>query len=359
MTDFASQMARRVEPYTPGEQPQDKRYIKLNTNECPYPPSPKVSSELAHTEDLRLYPDPTCRLLRQAVSQVYGLEPDQVFIGNGSDEVLAFSFMAFGSQDLPITPAAISYSFYPVWARLLDIPYRVHALKDDLSLPLEEIAEDGNGPMVICNPNAPTGLALPCQKLEEVLKGHPDRLMIVDEAYVDFGAQSMVPMIGRYPNLLVIQTFSKSRALAGARVGFAMGQKDLIDYLNRVKNSFNSYTISRFSLEAARAAMLDTDYFSDITGRITATRERVKKELWAHGFDLTDSKTNFLWVRSDKIGGQELYEALKEQGILVRHFSDPAITDRIRVTIGTDQQMDVFLKTLFSITEKETTCVKQ
>jgi histidinol-phosphate aminotransferase len=183
--------------------------------------------------------------------------------------------------------------------------------------------------------------------------------MIVDEAYVDFGAQSMVPMIGRYPNLLVIQTFSKSRALAGARVGFAMGQKDLIDYLNRVKNSFNSYTISRFSLEAARAAMLDTDYFSDITGRITATRERVKKELWAHGFDLTDSKTNFLWVRSDKIGGQELYEALKEQGILVRHFSDPAITDRIRVTIGTDQQMDVFLKTLFSITEKETTCVKQ
>lgn len=358
MTDFASQMAERVEPYTPGEQPQDKRYIKLNTNECPYPPSPAVTKDLAKTDDLRLYPDPTCRLLRQAVGQVYHLDPDQVFIGNGSDEVLAFSFMAFGSQELPITTAAVTYSFYPVWARLLGIPYQVYPLRDDLSWPLEEMASEGKGPMVICNPNAPTGLAMPCQRLEKVLSDHPDRLMIVDEAYVDFGAESMVPLIDRYPNLLVIQTFSKSRALAGIRVGFAMGQKPLIDCLNRVKNSFNSYTISRFSLAAARAAMLDTDYFASVTGRIKATRERVKKELWAHGFDLTDSKTNFLWMRSDSISGQKLYEELKEAGILVRHFSDPAISDRIRVTIGTDREMDIFMETLFSITKKETSCAE-
>lgn len=351
MHPYWSEMAERALPYTPGEQPKDQVYIKLNTNECPYPPTPKLTEALFQAEQLRLYPDPTTETLRQKIADRYHLDPEEVFIGNGSDEVLAFSYMAFASHTQPVSFPDITYSFYPVYAQLFQVPQQIHPLREAFRLELDDY-EDGNGPIVIANPNAPTGLALPPERLVRFLQAHPDRLMLVDEAYVDFGAQSMVPYIHDYPNLLVIQTFSKSRALAGARLGFAMGQRSLIEALNRIKNSFNSYTISRFSLMAGALAIEDEAYFEWTCQQIIKTRDALIPRLREKGFEVTDSKTNFLWLRRPGVSGEDLYQRLRKRGVLVRHFSAEKIQDYIRVTIGTPQQMNQFETALYEVIQE-------
>ena len=350
MQTFWSEMAKRAWPYTPGEQPRDQVYIKLNTNECPYPPTPSLKKMTFETEKLRLYPDPTVKTLREQIAERNQLKPEEVFIGNGSDEILAFSFMAFADQQHPISFADITYSFYPVYARIFQVPEQIVPLRENFELNLDDY-EEAAGPVIIANPNAPTGLALPPQRLEAFLKAHPDRLLIVDEAYVDFGAESMVPYIHQYDNLLVIQTFSKSRALAGARLGFAMGQKGLIEALDRIKNSFNSYTISRYSMQAGTAAMADETYFQWTRQQIMETRDALIPQLREKGFEVTDSKTNFLWMKKSGVAGESLYQGLRQRGILVRHFKNEAICDYIRVTIGTKEEMEKFKLALYEVIE--------
>ncbi len=349
MHPFWSQMAEKALPYTPGEQPQDRHYIKLNTNECPYPPTPWLNQLDFAAEDLRLYPDPTAENLRSILAAHTHLNADEVFVGNGSDEILAFTFMALMKTE--ISHPDISYSFYPVYARLFHLQEHIVPLRKNFELNLEDY-DAFEGPVIIANPNAPTGLAVPVKQMTTFLKRHPQRLLIVDEAYVDFGAESMLSYIHQYPNLLVIQTFSKSRALAGARLGFAMGQPHLIEALERVKNSFNSYTISRFTLKAGAMAVLDEEYFQWTRKQIMETRDRLIAELRQHAIEVTDSKTNFLWLRCPQISGQELYQALREKGILVRHFNQPSIENYIRVTIGTKTEMEQFKRKLFEVVLK-------
>ncbi len=345
---FWSEMAKRAVPYTPGEQPRDQVYIKLNTNECPYPPSPALKDIDMKLEQLRLYPDPTAQKLRKEIAARYHLNADEVFVGNGSDEVLAFSFMAFTSKDIPISYADITYSFYPVYARIFQSSERIVPLRKDFELNLDDY-EGGNGPVIIANPNAPTGLAISTERMVRFLEENPQRLLIVDEAYVDFGADTMAAYIHQYPNLLVIQTFSKSRALAGARLGFALGQVNLIEALDRIKNSFNSYTISRFTQEAGAASMADEAYFQWTCRQIIETRDALIVQLREKGFEVTDSKTNFLWMRKEGFSGEALYQGLRSRGILVRHFQAEAIKDYIRVTIGTKEDMEQFKAALFDL----------
>lgn len=350
MQMFWSEMARRVSPYTPGEQPQDQMYVKLNTNECPYPPAPGLQDLDPDPDHLRLYPDPSAGELRSLIAARNGLDREEIFIGNGSDEVLAFSFMAFADDTRPVSFPDITYSFYPVYTQLFRIPSRQIPLRENFRLELSDY-DEGSGPVVIANPNAPTGLALPRERLEQFLQAHPDRLLMVDEAYVDFGAESMTPLIHRYPNLLVIQTFSKSRAMAGARLGFAMGQSSLIQALERIKNSFNSYTISRYSLRAGAVSIQDEDYFQWTRRQIMKTRDALVPRLRSMGMEVTDSRTNFLWMRCPGLSGEALYEGLKRKGILVRHFSPEAIRDYIRVTIGTEEDMEKMMQALQEIRE--------
>lgn len=348
MHAFWSEMAERALPYTPGEQPQDQQYIKLNTNECPYPPTPWLGQLDFAKEGLRLYPDPTAENLRTIIAARNGLSPNEIFVGNGSDEILAFTFMALIPKKTPVSYPDITYSFYSVYARLFEIDECIVPLRDQFELNLADY-EKGSGPVIIANPNAPTGLALPAGQLVQFLEQHPERLLIVDEAYVDFGAQSMVPYIHQYPNLLVIQTFSKSRALAGARLGFAMGQPQLIEALDRVKNSFNSYTISRFTLKAGAISMLDEEYFEWTRTQIMNTRDQLIEVLRQKNIEVTDSKTNFLWLRCPAISGELLYQSLRSKGILVRHFNKEGIGDYIRVTIGTKSEMEQFKRKLFEV----------
>lgn len=348
MPKFWSEMAERAVPYTPGEQPKGQVFIKLNTNESPYPPSPRLKEVLDDTADQRLYPDPTAEGLRSRLAALYGLDMDEVFVGNGSDEILAFTFMGLMSPKEPVSYPDITYSFYTVWAQLFHIPEQIIPLREGFRLALDDY-EGGTGPVVIANPNAPTGIALPRERLKAFLEQHPDRLLIVDEAYVDFGGESMVPYIHEYPNLLVIQTFSKSRGLAGARLGFAMGQRQLIEALLRIKNSFNSYTISRRSLQLGCASLEDTTYFEETRGRIMRTRDSLIRELREKGALVTDSKANFLWLSCPGLSGQELQQALRERGILIRHFNQPLIKDYVRVTIGSEEDMETFKNTLFEI----------
>lgn len=351
MNQFWSAMAQNAAPYTPGEQPRDLQYIKLNTNECPYPGSVWLNQISFSNQGMQLYPDPNAANLRSLIATRYGLESSEVFVGNGSDEVLAFSFMAFTSQKQPISFANITYSFYAVYAQLFQVPQHVVPLREGFVLDLDDY-ENGSGPVILANPNAPTGLAVPVARLERFLQAHPDRLLIVDEAYVDFGSESMVPYIHSYPNLLVIQTFSKSRALAGARVGFAMGSAELIQALDRIKNSFNSYTISTLSQKMAAFSILDEDYFQWTCQQIMSTREKTQAALRRLGFESTDSKGNFLWLRHPKIGGKELYWQLRQRGILVRHFDGEIVSDYIRVSIGTVQDMETFVKAMHAMVEE-------
>lgn len=335
---------RRVVPYTPGEQPGTEGILKLNTNENPYPPAPGVEAVLAcaDVEKLRLYPDPEALALRTALAARYGVEPEQVFVGVGSDDVLAMAFLTFFNGGGPILFPDVSYSFYEVWASLFGIPYRCPALDERFRIRTEDYLTD-NGGIVFPNPNAPTGLMLPLSEVERIVAGNPDSVVIVDEAYVDFGGESALPLVKRYDNLLVVQTFSKSRSLAGLRIGFAIGSKRLIGYLNDVKFSFNSYTMSRLAIACGRASVEDEAYFEETVGRIVQTRERVRGELEKLGFCVLDSRTNFLFITHEGVPAVTLFEALRSAGIFVRYFPKPRIDGYLRVTVGTEEQMDRFL----------------
>lgn len=350
MKEFWSDRIRSLTPYTPGEQPKDRKFIKLNTNENPYPPAPGVLEAIKVGADagLRLYPDPDVSLLRQALSKAYGVAEDQIFVGNGSDEVLAFAFQAFFSQGDEIVFPDITYSFYPVYANLFGIRCRTVPLKEDFTVPVEQMR--GSQGVVIANPNAPTGIELPQSELRQILEANRDVVVIVDEAYVDFGGESALPLIQEYPNLLVVQTCSKSRALAGLRVGFAFGDANLIQALNCVKNSFNSYTLDRLALTGATAAVEDQAYFDTQRAKVMATRARTTEELQTMGFRVLPSKANFIFITHPTVPAQQLFAGLREKGVLVRYFNQPRIDNYLRVSIGTDQEMDAFLAAMRELT---------
>ena len=354
MSRFLTPTLESLKPYTPGEQPQDKQYIKLNTNENPYPPSPWVAEVLSakEVEKLRLYPDPACAKLLRAAATRYGLDPDQIMPGNGSDENLFFALRAFCDEQHPLAVADVTYGCYKVWADLLHIPLHIIPLEQDFSLDPVKYCALGET-IVIANPNAPTGLALKSTEIEMILRENPDNVVIVDEAYVDFGAESCVPLIAQYDNLLVVQTFSKSRSLAGARLGLAMGSKELIADLNRVKFSLNPYNINQVTLLAGAASLRDEEYFRRSCAAIIGTREWTERALLKLGFTLTESWTNFLFARTDKLPGKQLYEKLREKGILVRHFDAPRTADWVRITIGTPQQMSRFVEAIEEIFAEE------
>lgn len=350
MSKYWSEITRKTDPYVPGEQPKDKKYIKLNTNENPYPPSPKVleAIKLASNGDLRLYPDPTSDVLRTTIAQYYQLKKKQVFVGNGSDELLAFAFMAFFNPGDSILFPDITYSFYPVYSELFNIDYRLIPLEDDFSIPVDMFSESSGG-VVIPNPNAPTAKYLPLDSIRGILEKNMEKVVIVDEAYVDFGGESAVKFIHEYPNLLVIQTLSKSRCLAGLRVGFAMGNEELIEGLDRVKNSFNSYTMDRLALAGAVEAFKDEAYFNETRQKIMNTRERTVQTLKAEGFTVTDSKANFIFIRYPSMKAKDIFSQLRERGILVRYFNKPRIDDYLRVSIGSDEEMDLFMEAVKEI----------
>lgn len=330
---------RKVEPYVPGEQPQ-RKVIKLNTNENPYPPAPGVSEALLSMdmERLRLYPDPTAGNLVHTLAEYYGVKDEQVFVGVGSDDVLAMCFLTFFNSDKPILFPDITYSFYDVWADLYRIPYECQALDENFEIKKEDYFKE-NGGIIIANPNAPTGVATPVSMIEEIIKANQDVVVIVDEAYVDFGGESCLPLLEKYENLLVVQTFSKSRSMAGMRIGFAIGSKKLIGYLNDAKFSFNSYTMNATSIIAGVASVEDEAYFQEITGKVIATREWTKQELARLGFTFTDSKTNFIFAAHKSIPAQEIFDVLRENQIFVRHWNKPRIGNYLRISIGTDDEM--------------------
>ncbi len=354
MSRYFTPTLAELEPYTPGEQPQDQQYVKLNTNESPYPPSPAVAAAITKTEceNLRLYSDPACKALRETAAECFGLEPDEVMAGNGSDENLFFALRAFCDESHPLACADVTYGCYEVWCGLLHIPLHIIPLEEDFSIDPAKYYGLGET-IVIANPNAPTGLALTRDQIEGILQANPDNVVIVDEAYVDFGAESCVPLIHKYDNLLVTQTFSKSRQLAGARLGLSLGSRGLIADLNRVRFSLNPYNINRLTLKAGQAALEDEAYFNDTRSRIIATRAQTAKELAARGFTMTDSRSNFLFARTDRMEGGALYRALKAKGILVRHFDRPRISDYLRVTIGTPEQMAALTAALDEILKED------
>ena len=352
MSRYLTPTLAGLSPYTPGEQPQDQQYIKLNTNESPYSPSPAVVAAVnaAEVEKLRLYSDPACAQLLVAAAEYHGLSPDEIMPGNGSDENLFFALRAFCDEQHPLAYADVTYGCYSVWCNLMHIPSHILPLEEDFSIdPAKYYGL--NETIVIANPNAPTGLALPRSAIEGILKANPNNVVIVDEAYVDFGGESCVPLIHQYDNLLVVQTLSKSRQLAGARLGLAMGNAALIADLNRVKFSLNPYNINRLTLKAGEAALKDTAYFDATRQKIMDTRAWTAKELANRGFSLTDSRSNFLFARTDRMEGGALYRALKEKGILVRHFDSLRIADYLRITIGTQAQMEALIKALDEILE--------
>ena len=338
---------RKVVPYTPGEQPNQPDMIKLNTNENPYPPAPKVQQVLKEMDagDLRLYPDPSAGALVKAIADYYGLKEDQVFVGVGSDDVLAMSFLTFFNGEKPVLFPDITYSFYDVWAELFRIPYERPALDDSFHIKKEDYFKE-NGGIIFPNPNAPTGVELPLQDIEEILKANPGSVVIVDEAYIDFGAHSALPLISKYDNLLVVQTFSKSRSMAGMRIGFACGNSVLIKYLNDVKYSFNSYTMNRASLAAGVAAIGDRDYFEDTCQKIMDTREWTQKELKALGFTFQDSKANFIFAAHKTCPAKQIFEALRAKHIYVRYFAKPRIDNYLRISIGTREEMEQLIRFL-------------
>ena len=344
---------RKVVPYTPGEQPKIKNIIKLNTNENPYPPAPGVQKALEEisVEDFRKYPGPTCDELVTAIADFYGLEKENVFVGVGSDDVLAMAFLTFfnskDSEKKVLFPD-ITYSFYDVWADLFRIPYRQVPLNDDFTItPSDYYGE--NGGVVIANPNAPTGVLLPLDQIEEIVKRNPDVVVIVDEAYVDFGGESALPLIDKYENLLVVQTFSKSRSMAGMRIGYAFGCKKIIKYLLDAKFSFNSYTMNMPALTLGAAAIRDKAYFEECREKVIATRERVKPLLKELGFTFGDSKTNFIFAKHATKPGKEIFDELRQNGIVVRRFDLPRISEYLRISIGTDEEMDRLISVLKEI----------
>ena len=347
MNQYWSRRIRDVVPYTPGEQPRDREFIKLNTNECPYPPSPKAleAIQAAAGEGLRLYPDPECLELRAAIARREGLDISQVFCGNGSDEILAFAFQAFFDPEREVVFPKITYSFYPVYTDFFGLGRREVPMNADFSDPIDLLCGQ-NGGVVLANPNAPTGIAVGLDTVEKLLTANPDVVVIVDEAYIDFGGDSAVELIGRYPNLLVVQTASKSRALAGLRVGWAMGDPELIDGLRCVRDSINSYTVDRLAQAGAAAAIEDERYFQSIRRRVMDTREHTEKVLKEKGFTVLPSQANFLFVSHSEHSGKELLDGLRARGVLVRWWDKPEIKNWLRISIGTDKDMKALVKAL-------------
>ena len=336
---------RRVVPYVPGEQPKRERMIKLNTNENPYPPAPAVTDVLKsfHTDRLRLYPDPTIDKLVCAIAEEYQVKSSQVFVGVGSDDVLAMVFITFFNAKKPILFPDISYSFYEVWADMLRVPYEKVALDENLCIKPKDYQRE-NGGVIFPNPNAPTGELLSLEQVEEIISANPDVIVVVDEAYIDFGGESALSLVDKYDNLLVVQTFSKSRSMAGARIGFAISNEQVIRYLNDVKYSFNSYTLDAVTIETGTAAIRDREYFEETKAKIIRTREWTKTKLRELGFIFGDSQSNFIFATHPKVEAKELFEALKEEGIFVRYFSKPErISNYLRITIGTDEEMKEFV----------------
>ncbi|MBR5596968.1 MAG: histidinol-phosphate transaminase [Lachnospiraceae bacterium] len=338
---------RKVVPYVPGEQPKAENLIKLNTNECPYPPSPRVmeAMQTLSANCMRLYPDPAVSDLRQALADYYKVKVEQVFVGVGSDDVIANAFMTFFNSEKPILFPDITYSFYDVWAELFHIPYERIALTEDFRIDPKDYKRE-NGGIIFPNPNAPTGVLEDLSMIEEVLEANPDVVVMVDEAYIDFGGVSALSLLEKYDNLLVVQTFSKSRAMAGMRIGFAIGSETMISYLNDVKFSFNSYTMNQTSIAMGVACVKDDAYFKDIVGKVVATRERVKKELRDLGFSFPDSMSNFIFATHETIPAAELFEVCKKENIFVRYFKKPRIDNYLRISIGTDEEMDQLLQVL-------------
>ena len=352
MSRYFSAKYAALTPYTPGEQPRDMVYTKLNTNESPFPPSPRAQALAKEAaENLHLYSDPTCKALVDTAAARFGIGPDEILFTNGSDDILNFAFMAFCDKDHPAVFPEITYGFYPVFARLNGIPYETIPLQEDFSIRAEDYI-GLNKTIFIANPNAPTGLCLPLDQIEKIVSGNPNSVVVIDEAYVDFGGESAVSLIHRYENLLVTQTFSKSRSLAGGRLGFGIGCKNLIQDLNTLKYSTNPYNINRMTMAAGIGALEDETYFAENCAAIVENRGFAAEALKKLGFQMTDSKTNFLFARHPGIPGKELYLALKERGVLVRHFDDPKLTDYNRITVGSREQMEIFLKKLKQVLEE-------
>ena len=351
MSNYLNPNIERMSAYVPGEQPRDKAYVKLNTNENPYPPAPSVVDAMngGEVEDLRLYSDPTAKGLKERLANLYGLKPENIFVGNGSDEVLYFLFRAYGHSGAAFPD--ISYGFYSVFAELCGIQATVIPLEADFTI--DSAKYHGlNRFVVIANPNAPTGLSLSLAKIEGILQTNPNAVVAIDEAYVDFGGESAYPLMEKYGNLIVVRTFSKSRSMAGARLGYALGPAALIADLEKIKYSVNPYNVNRLTLRLGEATVDAEDYYQEKCAAIVRTREETAGRLKEMGFTVLPSKTNFLFVKSDKIGGRELYEKLKDRGILVRHFGNVRICDYIRVTIGTDEQMNTCLDAIRAILEE-------
>lgn len=339
---------RLVTPYTPGEQPKKRDIIKLNTNENPYPPAPGVQKVLKEFEAdrLRLYPDPASSELVDAIAAEYGVKSSQVFAGVGSDDVLAMAFMTFFNSKKPILFPDITYSFYDVWAEVFRIPYETVPLDEDFQICIKDYQRE-NGGVIFPNPNAPTGVLMPLEQVEEIIRANQDVVVIVDEAYIDFGGVSALPLIEKYENLLVVQTFSKSRSMAGMRIGYAFGSEKLIAYLNDVKYSFNSYTMDQLTLALGKASVEDREYFKQTTDKIIRTREWTKEELKKLGFLFEDSKSNFVFVTHPKVSAKQLFENLKKENVYVRYFAKPErISNYLRITIGTDEEMQKLISLL-------------
>lgn len=343
---------RQVEPYTPGEQPEFEKMIKLNTNECPYPPSPRVKDAMQRLENewdkCRLYPNFKAESLVKALSSYYGLGEDQVFVGVGSDDVLSVAFLTFFNSDRPVLFPDITYSFYDVWAQVYRIPYERPALDENFRIRKEDYYRE-NGGIVIANPNAPTSIAEGLDFIEDILRHNQESVVIVDEAYVDFGGVSALPLLSKYENLLIVQTFSKSRAMAGMRIGYAMGHPSLIQAMNDVKYSINSYTMNYPSLVCGVCAVEDDAYFKECCAKIIKTREWTKAELEKLGFTCLDSSSNFLFATHGSVPAKQIFKALRERSIFVRYFAKPRIENYLRITIGTREQMETFVQALKEI----------
>ena len=344
---FWSPRVRELVPYVPGEQPRIPNLVKLNTNEHPSPPSPRVATAIAQAaQHLRLYPDPQSTELREAIAGYHGVDAGEVFPGNGSDEVLAHAFFAFFQQDQPLLLPDVTYSFYRVYCDLYGIRAEPVPVNADLQVDVADYAGRPAGGVVIANPNAPTGSALPLAHIESLLQSQPGCVVLVDEAYVDFGAQSAIPLVARYPNLLVVHTLSKSRSLAGLRVGFAVGQRHLVEALERVKDSFNSYPLDRLAMAGAIAAYEDNAYFEEARQAVMRSREELTVHLWRLGFEVLPSSANFVFVRHPAQDAAMLAARLREHGILVRHFKQPRIDQHLRITVGTPAQCDALVNAL-------------
>ncbi len=352
MSKFLSQKFKGMKPYVPGEQPRDKTYIKLNTNESPFPPSPKAQAYAkVAAENLQLYADPTCKALTEKMADLLGVNFDEVVLTNGSDETLNFVFMAFGDETHPIAYPDISYGFYSVYANLYGIPSMVIPLREDFSICADDYI-GLNCTIVIANPNAPTGLVLPLSEVERIVRGNPDNVVVIDEAYVDFGNESAVKLLPKYNNLLVVQTFSKSRSMAGGRLGFAVGNRELIADLNNLRFSTNPFNVNAMTMAAGIGSLEDKTYFEDNCRAIMENRAWLTQQLRSMGFEVLDSHTNFVFAKHAAIGGKELYLKLKDKGILVRHFDAPRLDPFIRITIGDKTQMQAVSDAVKQILEE-------